>query len=115
MATIGAPADPGHVTHLFSDAIDTIRANGEGEVNLGGQAFRIRSEFLDDIAEHNLLEQIAGLRRALLILHAPTDELVSIDNATQIFTAARHPKSFVSWMTPTICWVVAATPATPPT
>lgn len=96
VATIGAPADPGHVTHLFSDAIDTIRANGDGEVTLGGRAFRIRSEFLDDIAEHNLLKQIASLRRALLILHAPTDQLVSIDNATQIFTAARHPKSFVS-------------------
>lgn len=96
VVSIGAPADPGHVTHLFSDAIDTIRANGAGEVSLGGRVFRIRSDFLDDVAEHNLLEQVATLRAAVLILHAPTDEVVSIDNAAQIFTAARHPRSFIS-------------------
>ena len=96
VVTIGAPADPGHVTHFFADAIDTIRANGEGEVSLGGRVFRIRSDFLDDVAEHNLLEQVASLRRALLILHAPADEVVSIDNAAQIFSAARHPRSFIS-------------------
>ena len=34
--------------------------------------------------------------RALLIFHAPTDDIVGIDNATRIFVAAKHPKSFVS-------------------
>jgi putative redox protein len=96
VVTIGAPADPGHVTHFFADAIDTIRSNGEGEVSLGGRVFQIRSDFLDDVTEQNLLEQVAALRSALLILHAPTDEVVSIDNAAQIFNAARHPRSFVS-------------------
>lgn len=96
VVTSGAPADPDHVTQFFADAIDTIRANGAGEVSLGGRVFRIRSDFLDDVAEHNLLEEVASLRRALLILHAPADEVVSIDNAAQIFNAARHPRSFVS-------------------
>ena len=96
VATIGAPSDPGHVANLFADQVDDICSRGEGEVTLGGRAFRIRRDFLDDAAEHNLLEQVAALRRALLILHAPADQVVSIDNATRIFTAARHPKSFVS-------------------
>lgn len=96
VATIGAPSDPGHVANLFADQVDTICSRGEGEVTLGGRTFRIRRDFLDDAAEHNLLDQVAALRRALLILHAPTDQVVSIDNATRIFTAARHPKSFVS-------------------
>jgi len=96
VATIGAPSDPSHVANLFADQVDTICVRGEGEVNLGGRAFRIRRDFLDDAAEHNLLEQVATMRKALLILHAPTDQVVSIDNATRIFTAARHPKSFVS-------------------
>lgn len=96
VATIGAPADPGHVTGLFADTVDAIRARGEGEVDLGGRRFRIRSTFLDDVAEQRLLEQVTSLRRALLILHAPADDVVSIDNAAQIFDAARHPKSFVS-------------------
>jgi uncharacterized OsmC-like protein/alpha-beta hydrolase superfamily lysophospholipase len=96
VTTIGAPSDPGHVTNLFKDRIETIRDRGEGEVELDGRVFRIRREFLDDIAEQRLLDRVATLRQPLLILHAPTDHLVSIDNAGAIFTAARHPKSFVS-------------------
>ena len=42
------------------------------------------------------MEQIANLRKALLILHSPTDDIVGIDNATRIFVAAKHPKSFIS-------------------
>lgn len=96
VVTIGAPSDPGHVTNLFSDQIAEIRARGVGEVVLGGRRFRIRREFLDDVAEQNLLAHAADLRTPLLILHAPTDQIVSIENASRIFVAARHPKSFVS-------------------
>ena len=96
VATIGAPSDPTHVTNLFADQIDTIRADGEGEVELGGRVFRIRRDFLDDAAEHRLLDEVATMRKALLVMHAPTDQIVSIDDASRIFTAARHPKSFVS-------------------
>ncbi len=96
VATIAAPSDPGHVTNLFGDRLAEIRACGEGEVTLGGRPFRIRREFLDDVAEQTLLADIAGLGKALLVLHSPTDQVVSIDSASAIFTAARHPKSFVS-------------------
>src|SRR4029077_17930300 len=95
VATIAAPSDPGHVTGLFKDQVADIRQQGEGEVVLAGRPFRIRREFLDDVAEQNLLEQVKDLRRALLVMHSPTDETVGIDNATRIFLAARHPKSFV--------------------
>ncbi|WP_407147522.1 alpha/beta fold hydrolase [Bradyrhizobium sp. ORS 86] len=94
--TIAAPSDPAHVTHLFKDRIDDIRAQGEVEVSLAGRPFRIKREFLDDVAEQNLMAQVTKLRKALLIMHSPTDDTVSIDNATHIFVAARHPKSFVS-------------------
>lgn len=96
VATIGSPADPGQVANLFGDRIEEIRERGEGEVDLGGRVFRIRRGFLDDIAGQRLLSDIANLRRALLVMHAPTDQVVSIDDAAEIFTAARHPKSFVS-------------------
>ena len=96
VATIAAPSDPGHVAQLFGDRIDEIRDRGEGEVVLAGRTFCIRREFLDDAAEQSLLTQVARLGRALLILHAPGDQLVSIDSAGRIFEAARHPKSFVS-------------------
>ena len=69
---------------------------GEVEVQLIGRPFRIKREFLDDVAERKLQESLAGMRKALLIFHSPTDAQVGIDNASQIFTAARHPKSFVS-------------------
>jgi uncharacterized OsmC-like protein/fermentation-respiration switch protein FrsA (DUF1100 family) len=96
VVTIAAPSDPSHVTGLFADRIDEIRKQGKAEVSLAGRPFTIKREFLDDIAEHGLMEHISGLRKALLIMHAPTDDTVGIDNATRIFVAAKHPKSFVS-------------------
>ncbi len=96
VVTIAAPADPAHVTHLFSDHVDAIRDAGELEVSLGGRPFTIKREFLDDIAGQKQAERIARLRKALLVFHSPTDEIVGIDNATAIFVAAKHPKSFVS-------------------
>ena len=96
VVTIAAPSDPGHVIHLFKDKLDAIGEQGEVEVALGGRTFRIRREFLDDVAEHKLTERVARLRKALLIFHSPTDDTVGIDNASHIFTAAKHPKSFVS-------------------
>jgi putative redox protein len=95
VVTIAAPSDPGHVTGLFKDQVADIRAQGEREVTLAGRPFRIRREFLDDVAEQKLTERIAGLRKALLVLHSPTDDTVGIDNASRIFLAAKHPKSFV--------------------
>jgi uncharacterized OsmC-like protein/fermentation-respiration switch protein FrsA (DUF1100 family) len=96
VVTIAAPSDPAHVTHLFGDRIAEIRTQGKVEVQLAGRPFRISQEFLDDVAEHNLMAHVTGLHKALLIMHSPTDDIVGIDNATNIFLAARHPKSFVS-------------------
>ena len=96
VVTIAAPSDPAHVTGLFAERIEDIRRDGKAEVSLAGRPFRIRSEFLDDIAEHKLMADVAKLHKALLIMHAPTDDTVGIDNATRIFVAAKHPKSFVS-------------------
>jgi putative redox protein len=96
VVTIAAPSDPAHVTGLFKDRIEDIRTHGKVEVSLAGRPFPIRREFLDDIAEHNLMTHVTNLHKALLIMHSPTDDTVGIDNATRIFVAAKHPKSFVS-------------------
>jgi putative redox protein len=96
VVTIAAPSDPAHVTGLFADKIDDIRKHGKVEVQLAGRPFHIKREFLDDIAEHGLMTHVTRLHKALLIMHAPTDDTVGIDNATRIFVAAKHPKSFVS-------------------
>lgn len=96
VVTIAAPSDPTHVTGLFKDRIDDIRAQGRADVSLAGRPFPITREFLDDIAQHELMAHVVNLHKALLIMHAPTDETVGIDNATRIFVAAKHPKSFVS-------------------
>jgi uncharacterized OsmC-like protein/fermentation-respiration switch protein FrsA (DUF1100 family) len=96
VVTIAAPSDPAHVTGLFRDRIEDIRSHGKVEVSLAGRPFHIRREFLDDVAEHNLMDHVTRLHKALLIMHAPNDDTVGIDNATRIFVAAKHPKSFVS-------------------
>src|SRR5256714_3788464 len=96
VATIAAPSDPAHVAGLFQEHVADIHAKGEVEVALAGRPFRIRKEFLDDVAEQKLHQCLANLRKALLVLHSPTDNLVGIENASAIFTAAKHPKSFIS-------------------
>jgi putative redox protein len=96
VVTIAAPSDPSHVTGLFKDHVESIRAQGEARVSLAGRPFTIKREFLDDVAEHSLMEKIAHLHKALLVMHSPTDDTVGIDNATRIFVTAKHAKSFVS-------------------
>ena len=96
VVTVAAPSDPAHVTHLFRDRIEDIRAQGKVQVQLAGRPFHITREFLDDVAEHHLMAHVAKLHKALLVMHSPTDDTVGIDNATNIFVAAKHPKSFVS-------------------
>jgi putative redox protein len=96
VVTIAAPSDPAHVTGLFKDRIEDIRKQGKVEVSLAGRPFNIKREFVEDIAEHNLMTHVTKLHKALLIMHSPTDDTVGIDNATRLFVAAKHPKSFVS-------------------
>lgn len=96
VVTIGAPFDPGHVTHNFASALPEIVENGVGEVQLGGRSMRIGKRFVEDVSAENLTEAIGSMRKALLVLHAPQDGVVGIENATQIFQHAKHPKSFVT-------------------
>ena len=96
VVTIGAPFDPDHITHNFGDALPEILSKGSAEVDLGGRPFRIGRAFVEDVQEERLAPAIAGLRRALLVLHAPRDTIVGVENAAQIFLAAKHPKSFVT-------------------
>ncbi len=96
VVTIGAPADPSHVIHNFGAKIDEIRESGEAQVSLAGRPFTIRRAFLDDISAARLTPAIAGLKRALLVLHGPRDQTVGVENASEIFLAAKHPKSFVT-------------------
>ena len=96
VATIAAPFHPAHVLKLLEPARAQIEAAGEARIRLAGHIFRIRKQFLDDIAAQPQREAIANLRRALLIFHSPLDTTVDISNAADIFMAAKHPKSFVS-------------------
>jgi len=96
VATIAAPSQAEHVVHNFGVKLDEIKQSGEAMVSLGGRDFSIRKQFLDDLADNDVLEKVANLKKPLLVLHSPTDETVGIENATQIFVTAKHPKSFVS-------------------
>lgn len=96
VATIGAPFDPAHVIATFAEARAAIERDGAAEVTLGQRRIRIGRALLQDLAEAPMGGAIGTLSRALLVLHAPRDATVGIDNATRIFTAARHPKSFVT-------------------
>ena len=96
VATIGAPADPQHVKHLFHDHLDELNRNGKANVTIGGRPITIGKGFVDDLLEHDAKTTIAALNVDLLILHSPLDQIVGIENAAMIYGAAKHPKSFIS-------------------
>ncbi|MEM1040551.1 MAG: bifunctional alpha/beta hydrolase/OsmC family protein [Pseudomonadota bacterium] len=96
VATIGAPSDVSHVLHNFDADLTTIEEQGTAQVSLQGRAFTIKKQFIDDAREANLRDAIKTMRKPLMVLHAPTDATVGVENATGIFGAAKHPKSFVS-------------------
>lgn len=96
VATIGAPSDPTHVKENFAMKLDEIEETGEAEVTLAGRPFKIKKQFLDDLEAAGSKDKISTLNRALLIMHAPLDDTVGIDNAAKLYSGAKHPKSFVS-------------------
>lgn len=96
VVTIGAPSDPGHIEQVLQKDLDTIREDGKAQVTLVGRSFTIKKQLLDDISETKLLQGVKTFRKALLVMHAPLDNIVSIDHAATLFLAAKHPKSFVT-------------------
>ncbi len=96
VVTVNAPADVAHVLENFGTSLEEVRDKGEAEVVLSGRQFRIRRSFIADAEQYRLADRISSLGKALLVMHAPHDTVVSIEHASKIFLAARHPKSFVS-------------------
>lgn len=96
VVTIGAPSDTQHVTHNFEDCVEYIREHGEATVCLAGREFVIQDHFLQDLEKYDMDEKISELKKPLLVMHAPLDETVGIENAKHIFVTAKHPKSYVS-------------------
>lgn len=96
VAVIGAPADAAHVGLQLGEKRDDILRDGEADVSLAGRPFTLKKQFIEDIERADVLASAAALARPLLILHAPLDQTVGVENASRLFMAARHPKSFVS-------------------
>lgn len=96
VVTLAAPADIAHVAHNFADQVEKIMTDGEAEVHLAGRPFTIKRQFIEDVRTARLEEHVRNLDKALLVMHAPLDATVGIENASQIFGWAKHPKSYVS-------------------
>ncbi|HET9649596.1 MAG TPA: alpha/beta fold hydrolase [Microlunatus sp.] len=96
VVSIGAPFEPSHVEHHYDALMQRIIAEGEAPFVIGGKALTLRRHFIEDVRAADLRERIKTLRRALMVMHSPTDNTVGIANASEIFRAARHPRSFVS-------------------
>jgi alpha-beta hydrolase superfamily lysophospholipase len=96
VASIGAPYEPKHVEHTYDALLERIEAEGEAVFVAGGKALTLRRHFIEDVRSTDLRERIRTLRRALLVMHSPTDNTVGVRNASLIFQTARHPRSFVA-------------------
>ncbi len=96
VVTIGTPSAPQHVRNLLKSSIEEIEEKGVAEVNIGGRPFTVKKEFIDDLDDQNLLGIVEDMRKSFLFLHSPQDKIVGIDNAAELYQAAKHPKSFIS-------------------
>lgn len=96
VATLGAPAHPKHVSHLFGEYLHEIKKIGEAELVLGGRNFKIKQQFLEDIKNQKVEEVTKNLGASLMVMHSPIDETVGIENAALIYKTAKHPKNFIS-------------------
>jgi len=96
VATIAAPFRPGHLWGVLGEAVAEIEESGEASVNIAGREFVISKSLLDDLGAQDPAETVRRLKAALLVMHAPGDQVVGIENAAEIYRAAPHPKSFVS-------------------
>ncbi len=96
VVTIAAPSDPSHMRYLLRDSVAEIEQKGSARVEIGGQRFTIKKQFLDDVAAHSLEDVLRHMDKALLILHSPKDKLIDIDEAHHLFEVAHCPKSFIS-------------------
>ncbi|WP_405224479.1 alpha/beta fold hydrolase [Dokdonia sp. Asnod1-B02] len=96
VATIGAPSNPVHVQKQLGAQLATIREEGQAQVKLAGRDFTFKKQFIDNLEENSCVDAARDLHEALLILHSPQDDTVSIKNAEEIYLAAHHPKSFVT-------------------
>ncbi|MEX1190397.1 MAG: alpha/beta fold hydrolase [Brumimicrobium sp.] len=96
VATIAAPSSPDHVKNLFGKDLDQINEKGTAEVSIGGRSFNIKKQFLEDISEKNMQRILKDLRKPLLVMHSPQDKTVGVENASEIYKHAMHPKSFIS-------------------
>ncbi len=96
VATVGAPVDPSHAEQHYDAVVERVLSEGSAEWMAGGRTLTLKRAFVEDVRAAALHDKIRGLRMPLLILHSPTDNTVGIENASEIFRTARHPRSFVS-------------------
>ncbi|MFN4764254.1 alpha/beta fold hydrolase [Gillisia sp. Q332] len=96
IATLGAPSSINHVRHLIKENLEEINKKGKAVVNIGGRSFSIKKQFIEDLEKKDLTKVLPELEKSILILHSPQDNIVAIENAEELYIAAKHPKSFVS-------------------
>nr|WP_205709391.1 alpha/beta fold hydrolase [Kineococcus siccus] len=96
VVSVGAPSEPGHVEHNYDALVGRVMAEGHAEWLVGGRALTLKRAFIEDVRQADLRHHVRQLGLPLLVMHSPTDDTVSIDNASTIFKLAQHPRSFVA-------------------
>ncbi|MBO0843486.1 MAG: alpha/beta fold hydrolase [Nocardioides sp.] len=96
VATVAAPFQPSHVEHNYDTVLDRVMSEGDAQWMVGGKSLTLRKAFVEDVRRADLRQKIMQLKKPLLVMHSPIDDTVGIENASDIFNTARHPRSFVS-------------------
>ncbi len=96
VTTVNAPSDTAHLSELLLERAPELATQETAEVTLLGRTTHIGRAMVEDLRRHDIEAAVARLGRALLIFHAPADQVVGAAAAERLFRAAKHPKSFVA-------------------
>nr|VFK51098.1 MAG: putative redox protein [Candidatus Kentron sp. TUN] len=105
VVTIATPSDPECIHRLFENGVfeDVISGTGiekHSTPESVNQRIEDSKRFLAEISTPDFTPRLKGeirsMRKALLVLHSPHDEVVDLRHAREIFEYALHPKSFIS-------------------
>lgn len=94
VAVLASPSETDSILRRMDT--DALTRDGVAEIDILGRPFKIRKQFMDDVAGQNLFKHLGRMDAELFVLHSPDDEIVGFTHAQRLFEAAKGPKSFLA-------------------
>jgi putative redox protein len=96
VVTIASPSSTHRLAGYLDRTNPEIESRGSGQVTIGGVAYTLRKQLLDDLRSYDIERIVGNLQRPMLIFHSPLDETLPYSWGLKMFDSVTSPKSFVT-------------------